>query len=862
MKFTTRSMAFIAMLLVMAMTAQPLLAQKKKKDKDKAPAAKEKKDEIKELADVTKKCAHFEGLFDLYQDTANGDAYMLIKAEQVGKEYIYFSHIVDGVLDAGHFRGSYRGSRIFEVEQRFDKVEFRLKNTSYYFDPDNAVSKAADANVNEPIFMSQKIYAANKDRSQMLIKADDVFLTEIFQQIKYSAPSGAKPGSYFDMGKLSKDKSRIKEIRNYPENSDVIVEYIYENAQPKRYGSAAVTDARYTSIVYQHSLIQVPDNDFRPRFDDPRVGYFNEQVDDQTATDASPYRDLISRWHLKKKDPTAAVSEPVEPITWWLENTTPIEVRDAVRRGVESWNLAFEKAGFKNAIVVKQQPDDADWDAGDIRYNVLRWTSSPQPPFGGYGPSFINPRNGQILGADVMLEYVFITNRLRQSDLFETAAMDMLRFDEPLEQHNDAHLCHFGQFMQHNLMFGKQVLEAKGISEADKERFVQEGIADLALHEVGHTLGLAHNMKASNLNTPEELKDKATTMRKGLTGSVMDYAPANLAPGEGLDLQYFNLKPGPYDDFAIAYGYSEFPEEIEEMKLKEILDRSSNPDLMYGNDADDMRGSGRGVDPRVMIFDMSSDPVQDGLQRIQMVNDILPTLKDKYTKGSQSHQELLYNWYVLTGTYSNALWVMTRQIGGVHVDRSFTDQDTPNKPYQPVPRETQEKAMDALAEYAFGPNAYEFQNDLLNYLQMEARGWSHWGRNEDPHMHDRVYYSQMSLLNQLMHSNVLQRIKDSELYGNEYPLDEYMGDLTDAIFKADRATSANSYRQNLQQLYVDRLIGMINGKGFRNFAQNMALYELNRIERWMKSGAGVGDRTTKAHRERILFKIKKAKEAK
>lgn len=861
MKFGFHQMASLAVVLMLA--TQPAFAQKKKKGKGDSPAKKEKKDEIKKLADVTKKCAHFEGLFDLYQDTASGEAYMLIKADQVGKEFIYFSHIVNGVLDAGFFRGGYNDSRIFEVEQRFDNLEFRLKNTSYYFDPDIAVSKAANANVNEPIFMSQKIHAANEDRSEMLIKANDVFLTEIFQQIKRSAPRGAKPGSYFDMGKLSKDKSRIKEIRNYPMNSDVVVEYIYENATPKRYGSAAVTDARYTSITFQHSLIEVPENDFRPRFDDPRVGYFGQVVDDQTATDASPYRDLISRWHLKKKDPSAAISEPVEPITWWMENTTPVEVRDAVRAGVESWNLAFEKAGFKNAVVVKQQPDDADWDAGDIRYNVLRWTSSPQPPFGGYGPSFINPRTGQILGADVMLEYIFITNRLRQSELFETAAMDMLKFDEEMEQHDhDAHLCHFGQFMQHNLIFGMQVLEAKGISDADKERFVQEGIADLALHEVGHTMGLAHNMKASNLNSPEELKDKATTARKGLTGSVMDYAPANLAPGDGLDLQYFNLKPGPYDDFAIAYGYSEFPEELEEVKLKEILDRSSNPDLMYGNDADDMRGSGRGVDPRVMIFDMSSDPVQDGIQRIQMVNEILPTLKDRYTKGSQSHQELLQNWYVLTGTYSNSLWVMTRQIGGVHVDRSFTDQDTPNKPYQPVPRETQKKAMDALAEYGFGPNAFKFQNDLLNYLQMEARGWSHWGRNEDPHMHDRVFFSQMSLLSQLMHSNVLQRIKDSELYGNEYPLEEYMGDLTDAIYKADRTGSANSYRQNLQQLYVDRLIGIVNGKGFyRNSAKSMALHELNRIERWMKSGASAGDKSTRAHRERVLFKIKKAKEA-
>ena len=143
------------------------------------------------------------------------------------------------------------------------------------------------------------------------------------------------------------------------------------------------------------------------------------------STSAAPYRDLINRWKLVKKDPSAAISEPVEPITWWIENTTPVEFRDAIYKAAMMWNGPFEAAGFKNAVVVKIQPDDADWDAGDIRYNVLRWTSSPNPPFGGYGPSFVNPRTGQILGADIMLEYIFVTNRVRQEKAFATAAMGL-----------------------------------------------------------------------------------------------------------------------------------------------------------------------------------------------------------------------------------------------------------------------------------------------------------------------------------------------------------------------------------------------------------------------------------------------------
>ena len=142
----------------------------------------------------------------------------------------------------------------------------------------------------------------------------------------------------------------------------------------------------------------MPEEGFVPRPDDPRIGFFMTEVDDLTGVSATPWKDMIHRWRLEKKDPSAAMSEPMKPITWWIENTTPEEFRPIIKEGVEKWNQAFEPLGFTNAVVVKVQPDDAEWDAGDVRYNVLRWTASPSPPFSGYGPSFVNPRTGEILG--------------------------------------------------------------------------------------------------------------------------------------------------------------------------------------------------------------------------------------------------------------------------------------------------------------------------------------------------------------------------------------------------------------------------------------------------------------------------------
>ena len=143
------------------------------------------------------------------------------------------------------------------------------------------------------------------------------------------------------------------------------------------------------------------------------------QITDMTSVSNTPYRDVIHRWNLQKKDPELPISEPIKPITFWIENTTPLAFRDAVIDGVLRWNKAFRTAGFKNAIEVRVQPENAKWDAGDIRYNVLRWTSSPRPPFGGYGPSFVNPKTGEILGADIMLEFVYFTNRVKYDKLYE-----------------------------------------------------------------------------------------------------------------------------------------------------------------------------------------------------------------------------------------------------------------------------------------------------------------------------------------------------------------------------------------------------------------------------------------------------------
>ena len=844
----------LALIVCALFAPQNLEAQrKKKKDKNKteAPAPKPKKE--KSIKDLTKSSEKIEGLFTMYRDTITGALQMVISDAHLDKDYIHFNQVSNGVIDAGRFRGAYGGSKVFKVKKHYNKIEFVSQNTSFYFDPESAISKSKDANTSEGIMATVKIEAHDKKEGLYLIKADGLFLKETLSQIKPPRFPGSSPMA-FKLGNLDKTKTKINSIKNYEDNTNLEVEYVYSSPSVLNGGSDAVTDGRNVSIKVFHSLIAMPENDYEIRIDDPRVGYFTTQVNDQTATNSAPFRDLVHRWNLIKKDPNAAISEPVTPITWWMENSTPVEWRETITQGVLEWNKAFEKAGFKNAMVVKMQPDDADWDAGDINYNVLRWTSSPNPPFGGYGPSFVNPKTGEIIGADIMLEYVHFTNRVFYDQLFDLAKADA-EFDASDYLKKNKVLCSFGHTMHENTMFGQAVIEAAGGSDTEMARMKKEAMLALIMHEVGHTLGLNHNMKASQLFSPEQLANKDFIEGKCLTGSVMDYAGINLTNDRAKQGQFYDTSVGPYDVWAIQFGYMPFKSEGEKVAL---LNRSTEPQLIFGNDADDMRAPGKAIDPRVMIGDLSNDQIGYSIDRIKLVDSMMNDIKTNFSKTGESYQELRRAYYILSGQRATAVNVISRFIGGVYVDRAMIGQEGGTKPFTPVSLEDQKRAMSTLKKYAFAPDAFNAPNELYSYLAMQRRGYNFMRGTEDPKIHQQVLIYQNNVLRHILHSNTLQRITDSELYGNKYDLSKYMTDLNSAIFNADIYSNVNSFRQNLQLSYTNMLIDMLTGKQssrYTNNAKSMALYNLKRIR---AMAAPTGNVSSKAHKQHLRTLIDNA----
>jgi hypothetical protein len=814
------------------------------------------------IADLTKASRRHDGLFTLFQDTLTGATRLLIRREQIGREFIYWSHIVDGVEDTGHFRGAFRDNKLFRIERDFDRIAFVTVPTHLHFDPDHALARAADANVSAAIMAVAKIIATDAAKGEYLIESDDLFLTEALQMVKRPPPPNASPGQFFALGGLSRPKSLVRGIRSYPLNTDVVVDYVYDNASPLNRGGEGVLDPRYITIRLQHSLIALPEADYQPRFENPRIGYFTNRQTDMVSADAAPYRDVITRWHLVKKDPAAAISEPVEPIVWWIENTTPHDVRDIVRDGVLAWNEAFERAGFRNALEVRIQPDDADWDAGDIRYNVLRWTSSPNPPFGGYGPIFTNPRTGQILGSDIMLEWVAVTNRLRSQQLFDVAALPAFEpFDAETHAHPhsfDRHRCDYGLHMQKTMLFGREALLGMEAGEETLHEFTRQYLIELIMHEVGHTLGLNHNMMASHAFSREDIQRSGSSV---VVGSVMDYANVNVAAPGQQQGAFYTYRPGPYDLWAIEWGYSPaLPDPAaERARLQAIAARSTEKALVFGNDADDMRAPGKAIDPRVNTSDLTDDAIGWAADRIALTRHLMGTLRTRYERDGGDYHGMRNGYLILTGQHAGALATVSRYIGGVYRDRAVINQPGGTRPFTPVPRNEQRRAMDILARHAFAPGAWDSPDDVVERLMMRRRGFDFFSGTEDPKIHDRVLNAQRGILNHLLHPVTLQRMTDSRLYGSTYSVAEMMADLTSGVFAADAQSNVNTFRQNLQVEYVRRLVDLHGSRTHDHVARSAALQSLRRIEGITASRRG-GDIETQAHAQHVLHTIRKALE--
>jgi hypothetical protein len=687
---------------------------------------------------------------------------------------------------------------------------------------------------------------------------------------------------------FSREKSNWASVKGFKDNVEIEVAATYSSNGSRQLDT--VPDSRGATINVHYSLSLLPETGYQPRLADDRVGYFPTVLKDYSRTgDEERFVRYVNRWDLRKADPAADLSPPKKPIIFWLEKTIPFECRKPIREGILEWNKAFEKIGLANAIEVRQQPDEADWDPEDVNYNTFRWITSSA----GFamGPSRVNPITGEILDADVIFDADFLQYWRWEYEVGHsgTASPAQARA-EGLEQTFQLPSgacpcpwhCTMSGGMANQLALGAIALADvnRPASKEQIHKLIDQALKFTVMHELGHTLGLRHNFQASTMLTLEELNDPAKTASTGLAASVMDYLPINFVPKGQRQGDYFSTTIGPYDYWAIEYGYKPLSgnTHADVAELKRIASRGSEPALAFATD-EDLRSED--PDPLVNTFDLGKDPLQFARWRASLVHEILPTVVDRITADGDTYDRARRAFNVLLAYHGTGMHVAARFIGGVYVHRDHKGDPGNRPPLAVVEAARQREALALLKEEVFGPNAYQLPTELLNRLAPPK--WVHWGTRSsdrvDYPVHDVILGWQDRILSQLLSSQTLTRLVDSEL---KVPADQdaftaadLIHELSTAVYQevdklgdgkfTNRKPAISSLRRNLQRRYFERLATMALGQAPAP-ADCVALanLELEGLESRIKAslaGKAELDVYTQSHLKDLLWRIQKVRDA-
>ncbi len=721
------------------------------------------------------------------------------------------------------------------------------------------------------------------------------------------------------VGKLNSSLATLTKAKAFPDN--VIFEY-----------EAPRADGRFIRLTYSFGKLEGTPG-YKPRKADPRVGYFYNWHQDYARTATQDVTDrYITRWNLEKADSSLSMSPPKQPIVWYIEHTTPVRFRRYVREGILLWNEAFEEIGIVNAVEVYQQDAGTgahmDKDPEDARYNFFRWNASDQ----GYaiGPSRTNPLTGEILDADVvwhqgltrglrnmleslsedLTEQAFSPETLAWLDEYpdwdprvrlaspakrqqllrrrDVAAQRAATEDLASETHPWTHgindptntACRIGRMMSMEfslvdtaMLAGMLDTNTEDLLDGLPEEYIGPMIRYISCHEVGHCMGLQHNMAASSIRSLEEINSAGY---EGPTvGSVMDYVGVNINHELGeVQGPYASPTLGPYDKWAIAFGYG--PEE----DLDEVLARVGEPDLVFVSQLAMFVGS----DPRNMTWDLGANNLNFAESRISLVQDLRDRLIEDVIKDGESWKMARQRLYSLLGTQLYAVYVASNWIGSSYINNDFKGDPGDRAPIEDVPASEQRRALRIVIENAFEDEAFGLTPDLIRHLGREY-WWDPAEMStimEDPsfNAHDVVGGIQATVLTLIMNPTRLRRIYDNEYRamesGDVLTLAEVVTTVTDSIWAecgeqtskrySAEAPMVSSFRRNLQREHVGRLIDLallpdVPSPALRTIS-SMASRELRRIDEMAAaSGNNSLDPYTDAHLSDVRTRIGKALDA-
>ena len=811
-----------------------------------------------------------------------------LKTSNLSKEYIVLTSIARGISQGmvlGGMSWGFGDDVIWTFRKVDDKIHVIRRNVRFRAKQGSPEADAVKLAYSDSVIYALPIVAPSSGGH--LVDMTRVFMSDDWQ-------IGREIGFGF---RFASDRSTFAAVKSFDNNVEIQVAAVYSGSS--LFGGNlldTVPDTRGVQIHVHHSISELPKpgaNGYKPRIADDRVGYFLTVLKDFTNKDDDQhFVRYINRWHLTKKDSAIKMSPPKEPILFYIEKTVPVWLRPTVEAGILEWNKAFEKLGYAGAVQVRQQEDDATWDPEDINYNTFRWMTADA----GFamGPSRVDPRTGQILDADIIFDASFLDYWKQDYETLSPEVAESLRpnwspFDHAAAgpQRNPQHHCLYCNGMEHQMGFAAAVLAGRGIAKEGSlpDDFVFQGLKEVVMHEVGHTLGLRHNFKASSWKTLKEIGDPDADPDEPTVGSVMDYNPANIVPPGDKQGLYFPQTLGPYDVWAIEYGYKSISGSESE-GLAKIASRAAEPGLDYATDEDtDSLDS----DPFTNRFDLGKDPIAFVRRQMEHASELLPKVVENSVEEGKGYQRARQAFGLLFSEYWRSALFAARFPGGVSVHRDHKGDKDARPPFAVVDAETQRKAMDLLVESTFASPTYDA--DVLNHLA--ATRWSHWGINEtsrlDYPIHETVARMQTLVVRQLFDSTTLSRILDNELKAGSddpYTLAEHVRRIVEGAFtelggkqKQAEYTAAkplvSSFRRNLQRetlRQIARLVTDGNADRRQNFssapedARTLARMHLKALDRklglLLKNKEVKLDDYSRAHVEDMQARIQQVLDAK
>ena len=780
----------------------------------------------KPFADVIKDAKEEPGFFTTWR---KDDKVWIEIPEAMWERPFFFSvNVTHSIGDAGMFgnhMGGFLAAGRGQYYASFKKfgttgVQLIARNVAYTAANDAPIRHAVERSFSDSLIGTATVVsAAHPEKKSVLIEANALFLNDFPMAAQQLEQTFRQPYAF------DAKNSSIEKVRNSEAETGFNVRGHYQlnrlslppptpnpSAPPPRFPST-LPDVRSLFMGYYYGFSKLP-TPMRPREADPRVGYFTTNVNDFTNPDKREQRTrYINRWRLEKQDPSAAMSEPKQPITYWLDKNIPTSYRKAVTEGILEWNKAYEKIGFKNAIVVKQQGDGDDFDTSATRFASVRWVAGNNIPFGARGPSKVDPRTGEILDADIEMneDITRLYSARVAEDPPRPVGAGLFR--------NSGNLCTYADGKLTEAAFAMDLLVARGEFEygsAAAESWIMDAIKDITAHEVGHTLGLRHNFKGSTSITPAQLTDAKFGAEFGVSSSVMDYNALNIATKGERQGQYSMVTVGTYDIWAVEYGYKETTPATEQTELAKTLSRSNEPALAYATDEDaGFMPIVEGIDPDVNRSDLSSDPLGFYEKRFAVIHELWDRVQTRQLPAGTKYEQLRRNFqrgFLLMGQVSE---LTAKYVGGVNVLRDVAGSG--RQPLTPVDSEKQRRALNLLAKNLFSVDAFKFKPEFLGKLtpDFDSRSDSLFDDDLgvpqvaaiDQSIAGRVFALQRSTLNQLMRDTVAGRlIAAPETLADParaLSVAELYGTLQKAIWsELNSGTAISMMRRNLQREHV------------------------------------------------------------